>query len=484
MKPPSLLLTLCLVLGFGAKPASADVILHAFEWRYPTVERNAAAIAAAGYKAVLVAPPLKSSRAMGCPWYVRYQPQDFRVIDNCAGNKQQFVSMIDALRREGVRVYADVVVNHMANERNNATTFPGTETLQAYRAQPAYWNAQKLYGRLGEGLFQPQDFHAAACILDYNNPTSIVQDRLCDTSPGRQPPDRGLPDLRDTVPGENWVLDQRRAYVQSLFDLGVRGFRLDAAKHMPNGAIRYFIPDSIADRSHVFAETIVGGGSNDGEYQRYLQPYLAQLPASFGAYDFPLFHALRNSLAPGGRLSDLADPYATGNALEARRAVTFTITHDIPYNGIFRGLILEPTDERLAYAYILGRDGGTPLVFDDGSAEKADGGRWVGSWKQPWLTPMIAFHNRLQGQPMQVLHADDCTLLWRRGRGEAAEGIVAINKCGFEAAITVDTDRRFFWNRTYRDSLDPTSTERISGNRHTFHLPARTARLWSVEGPI
>ncbi len=473
---------LCLVLGIAPRPASADVILHAFEWTYPKVETHASAIAAAGYRAVLVSPPLKSSRGAGCPWTLRYQPQDFRVIDNCAGNKRQFVAMVRALDRQGVAVYADVVVNHMANERDNATTFPGPETLRAYRARPSYWNAQKLYGDLTQELFQPRHFHAEACILDYGDAARIVRDRLCDTSPRRRPPDRGLPDLNDTVPGDSWVTDQRRAYVRSLFDLGVRGFRLDAAKHMPIGAIRSFLPDSIAERSHVFGEIIVGGGSDDAEYRQFLEPYLAQLPASFGAYDFPLFHALRRSLAPGGRLSDLADPHGSGHALEARRAVTFPVTHDIPYNDIFRSLILDPIDERLAYAYLLGRDGGTPLVFDDGSTLRADAGRWVGTWNRPWLTAMIGFHNRLQGQPMQVLHADGCTLLWRRGRDGAADGIAALNKCGHETTVTVDTHRRFFWNRTYRDRLDPTSSERITRGRHTFRLPARTARLWLVEG--
>ena len=43
-------------------------------------------------------------------------------------------------------------------------------------------------------------------------------------------------------------------------------------------------------------------------------------------------------------VSDIADPYATGNALESRRAVTVVITHDIPHNTHFPSLILDPTD--------------------------------------------------------------------------------------------------------------------------------------------
>ncbi len=469
---PSWPLALAMLSCMTVLPASAEVILHAFDWKYTDVGQNAQAIADAGYRSVLVAPPLKSERSPECPWYKLYQPQDFRVIDNCAGNKQEFVAMIQALKSKGVKVYADIVVNHMANERNNATTFPGDEILNEFRSKPAYWNGQKLYGDLSKGLFSPQDFHDEACIRDYSDRESVVKERICGMGG-----DRGLPDLKDTVPGQNWVLDQRKQYIRALFDLGVRGFRLDAAKHMPVGAIRYFVPDEIAGKSHVFAETITWGGPNDKEYNLYLKPYLQDLPASFGAYDFPLLNEMKRAFSPGNRLSDIANPQATGNALEPRRAVTVAITHDIPYNTGFRSLIFDPKDEELAYAYILGRDGGVPMVFDDGSSWKTDGGRWVGAWKNDRLKKMIFFHNRMQGKWMEVLFADECVLLWRREE----DGIAGINKCGFAKTITVDTRRKFRWNRTYRDSLDPANAVQITSESFTFNLPARDARLWYLE---
>ena len=63
--------------------------MHAFDWEYKTVEAKATEIADIGYKAVLVALPLKSDS--DCVWYKRYQPQDLRVIDQCRGNKEDFV---------------------------------------------------------------------------------------------------------------------------------------------------------------------------------------------------------------------------------------------------------------------------------------------------------------------------------------------------------------------------------------------------------
>ncbi|MEM9485777.1 MAG: alpha-amylase family protein [Cyanobacteria bacterium P01_F01_bin.116] len=467
----SLLVTLLLS---STAPAHADVILHAFDWSYATVAQRAPEIAEAGYGAVLVTPPLKSPITAECRWYQRYQPQDFRVISNCDGDKESFVTMIDALAEVGVLTYADVVVNHMANERSAATTFPGETTLGEYASDPGYWDQQRLYGDLGDGLFSAQDFHPPNCIRNYGNRPEVIQGRICGGGD-----DPGLPDLRDTVPGENWVLDQRKQYVQALYDLGVRGFRLDAAKHMPNGAIRYFVPDEIAKNAHIFAEIITTGGVGDSEYNLFLEPYLRELSAEFAAYDFPLLNAIKRAFSPGQPLSDIAQPYDTGNALENQRAVTVVTTHDIPYNEGFRYLIMDPTDEDLAYAYIMGRDGGTPMVFDDGTTAappfgQTDNGRWQTVWNRDRITRMIRFHNQMHGLPMEVLHADACSLLWRR----AEAGIVAINKCGEPHQIKVNTEFKFKWHHPYQDSLSNDPPIEINGPSFTFQIPSRTAQMF------
>lgn len=87
---------------------------------------------------------------------------------------------------------------------------------------------------------------------------------------------------------------------------------------------------------------------------------------------------------------------------------------------------------------------------------------------------MIAFHNRMQGKPMEVLAADACTLLWRRQE----DGIVAINKCDQQRSITVDTRFKLKWNHPYRDMLTDTQLPEIVGPSYTFNLPPRTARMW------
>ncbi|KOO12958.1 alpha-amylase, partial [Vibrio xuii] len=141
---------------------------------------------------------------------------------------------------------------------------------------------------------------------------------------------------------------------------GVKGFRIDAAKHMTLEHLQLVWTPEICQDVHIFGEIITNGGANKPEYDLFLEPFLAH--TKFGAYDFPLFQVTFDALQPGGRLKELVDPHCFGQALSQQRAITFAITHDIPNNDVFSNLVLDEDLEWLAYSYILGRDGGVPLI--------------------------------------------------------------------------------------------------------------------------
>ena len=447
--------------------AYADAILHAFDWHYNDVAAKAEEIKDLGYKAVLVAPPLKSNAA-NCAWWQRYQPQDLRVIDHCKGNKQAFVAMINALNDSNparkVEVYADIVLNHMANERSGATDFPGQAAVNSYGSNSSYWNNQKLFGNLSQGIFGPADFNQANCINNYNDVWQVQHWRLCGGSG-----DTGLPDLNPN----SWVVQQQRDYLTSLKNLGVKGFRIDAAKHMTLWHINEIFTSSIKNGMYLFGEIITSGGAGNTEYNQFLAPYLNN--TDHKAYDFPLFNSIRTAFGYGGSLSALVNPLSTGQALQNSRAVTFTITHDIPTNSGFRYLIMDSTDEYLAYAYVLGRDGGKPLIFSDSTG--TDNGRWVNAYKASHIRKMLKFHNRMQGQGMEMLAWNDCAILFRRGQ----EGIVGINKCGSTQQFNVNTNGRFYWYRNYRDVITDANQVYINSGNYNFSLPARQARMWYAD---
>ncbi|NVJ51861.1 MAG: alpha-amylase [Gammaproteobacteria bacterium] len=458
------------VLGWCAllmiKSVQADVILHAFNWHYDEVTEQASTIAAMGYKHVLIVPPVKSAR-FGCAWWQRYQPQDYRVIDHCKGNKQSLVRMINTLNQYDISVYADVILNHMANERGNSQSFPGSDALASYQSNAAYWQQQQLFGNLENGLLSANDFHQPGqCIQNYNDVGDVQWNRLCGGNG-----DPGLPDLTDN----SWVIWQQRQYLLALKGLGIKGFRLDAAKHMSLAHIQQVFDAEVMADTHVFGEVITNGGAGEGEYERFLAPYLSA--TGHAAYDFPLFTQIRQAFSFSGSLQTLINPSAYGQALAKSKAITFVLTHDIPNNDGFRFYLLDAVDERLAYAYILGRDGGVPLVYSDhGESGARDNGRWYDDFKASDLQVMIGFHNAMQGQTDEVIAASDCALLLRRGE----EGLLGINKCGHTVAFNVSTHNRFKWFRDYVDLKTGATDFRIESGSQDFYIAPRSWQMWQV----
>ncbi|MFO0124080.1 MAG: alpha-amylase family glycosyl hydrolase, partial [Inhella sp.] len=257
-------------------PAQADVILHAFNWKYADVQARAEQIRAAGYRMVLVAPAYKSE---GGAWWSRYQPQDYRVIHHPLGDTNAFKAMVNALNAKGVRVYADVILNHMANEawRRPDLNYPGSAVLTTYAGNTSYYNGLRLFGTLSQNFLGAGDFGSANCINNYSDVWQVQNWRLCGGSG-----DAGLPDLV----ANSWVISQQQQYLQALKNMGVKGFRIDAAKHMPNSHMNAVLTSTIKSGMHVFGEIITGGGAGETEYDRFLAPYLSG--TDHGAYDFPL----------------------------------------------------------------------------------------------------------------------------------------------------------------------------------------------------
>lgn len=419
--------------------AKTDVILHTFDWPYSEVAVRAEEIASLGYRSVLVSPPMKSYKLdKGTDWWQRYQPQDYRVIDNQLGNTEDFSNMIKALSRYGVNVYADVVFNHMANEfyKRADLQYPSDKELDSYLYDWDEYQSQLLFGDLSRPLFNEEHFVKAFTISDWKNRWQVQNGRITG-GPG----DPGLPKLRVC----DYVVEQQQNYLKALKEVGVKGFRIDAAKHMTMDHLQRVWTDDIAEGAHIFGEIITDGGVTKEEYETFLQPYLQH--TNLSAYDFPLFHTLFETFQPQGSMKFLVDPYCFGQALSNNRAITFAITHDIPNNDGFRGLLLNEEEEWLAYSYILGRDGGVPLVYSDldtsGILDAGGKPRWKDAWKDPRMVKMIAFHNQVHGEQMLPIQVDDDLIVFARGD----KGIVAINKS--EATQVVD----FQWHKNMRDLL-------------------------------
>jgi alpha-amylase len=434
-----------------------DVILHAFNWCFTDVADRAAAIAGYGYGAVLFPPPLYSEPS-GQEWWQRYQPKDYRVIRSFLGGREELARAIAALHREGVRAYADVVFNHMANEKGvrvDPYNFPGEGELARYRTERQAFEEDRLYGDLENGLFSPWDFNPQGDIVNWNDLHESQEHWLS-----------GLPDLDLN----DWVVEQQRSCLRALNDLGFDGYRIDAIKHLPDDHIDRVFQSPDLQGKYVFGEALT---ATDSEENLFLWPLVDSTSISF--YDFPLHETLRRVFSPAGTMRELVDPAALRQALPWSRGVTFSITHDIPYNDGFRWQMLDPQDEYLANVYLMARNGGFPLVFSDHNESTGrygqDRDRWNEAWSRDDTVRMIAFHNAVHGTEQRPLYESDGFIVFARGDG----GIVAINK-------TAEWQHPCIWtwgvrHGRYRCTLHDHEML-VGGDRFEFAIPPRQAQLW------
>jgi len=437
-----------------------DVILHAFDWHYVDIQRNAAMIAALGYGSVLIPPSLYTrDDASGKAWWQRHQPKDYRVLRSFLGNKADLERAIASLHANGVRIYADVVFNHMANEsRSDNFSFPGAAELLRYREERASFERDRLFGDLDEPLFLPQDFNHEGNIVNWMDAEEVTEHSLS-----------GLPDLHI----DQRVCDEQRACLRALNAMGFDGYRVDAVKHLPREHIRrVFETDDLAGK-YLFGEALT---TNDNEEKVFLWPLFENTDLAY--YDFPLHETLRRVFAPGGSMRELIDPAAFGQALPWQRALTFSVTHDMPNNDPFRGVLLAAQDEYLANVYIMGRDGGVPIVYSDNNQSAAshleDRDRWADSWKRGDITSMLRFHNAVHGSQQRSLFEDDGCIVFARG----GQGIVAINKTASWQNPSFHTDG--LQSGSFRCMIHGYDMQ-VSDGILTLHIPPREAQMWIHE---
>lgn len=178
-------------------------MVHLFEWKWADIARECENfLAPNGYAGVQISPPNENAVVSGRPWYERYQPMSYR-LETRSGNEAAFSDMTRRCNAVGIRIYADVVINHMSATTGTGTGgSSGNEATLQFPAVP----------------FGPGDFNARCAINNYND---INQVRNCWLV--------GLPDLNQ---GSSYVRDKIVDFMNKLIDLGIAGFRVDAVKHM------------------------------------------------------------------------------------------------------------------------------------------------------------------------------------------------------------------------------------------------------------
>ncbi len=435
-----------------------NVILHAFNWKYSEIIEKINDIAAAGYGAILL-PPVLYSDPNGSAWWQRYQPKDYRVLYSYLGNKKQLELIIQKCHnaKPPLKVFVDMVVNHMAYEnRPQRFYFPGDEELEKYKTEKDFFEQNKLYGDLSEGLFSAWDFNKNENIDDWLDREEVIYYQLSN-----------LPDLS----ANDWVLEQHRILFKKMVEMGFDGFRIDAVKHISQKQIDNFAKQDFMKDKFLFGEILTVSPEDE---EIFMKPFLNETTMS--AYDFVLFRTMREAFGFFGSLEWLIQPEAQNNALPWYRAVTFTVNHDLPLNDCFRNLMFEKQDEHLANAYIFGRDGGVPLVFSDHNESASifpeDLNRWANSFNRPDVVQMIRFHNAMHGEKMYPLFQNQQCIVFGRGN----RGIVAINKSDDNVYARFNTSE-LIKNEPFIDLLHSHGFT-ITTQEFELFIPPRTAQMW------
>ncbi|KAK8757833.1 hypothetical protein V5799_004533 [Amblyomma americanum] len=196
--------------------AGRSVVVHLFEWRFDDIADECEMfLGPRGYGAVQTSPVNENAivfeGTVKRPWYERYQPVSYK-LQTRSGNETQFRDMVRRCNQAGVRVYVDVVLNHMTGLHANDTGTAGT----------TYDYRDRMYPGVPYG---PEDFHtnetcgtASGSIEDYKNARQV---RNCELV--------GMRDLDQSIAR---VQAKMVEFLNRLIGFGVAGFRIDAAKHM------------------------------------------------------------------------------------------------------------------------------------------------------------------------------------------------------------------------------------------------------------
>ncbi len=379
-----------------------DVTAVMFEWNFDSIAKACTdTLGPAGYGYVQTSPP--QERLAGPSWWTAYQPVSYKIASRL-GDRASFKGMVDTCHDAGVKVVADTVINHMTN--GQGTGSGGTQFTK--------YDYPGTYG----------DADMDNCKKEIQDYTKREESQNCELG--------GLADL-DT--GEEHVRKTIAGYMNDLLSLGVDGFRIDAAKHMPEDDLKAIKSQLSDPNAYWKQETLPGPGEDvqPGEYlgtgdvQEFSYAYALK-----GAFEGGSLAGLKN-IADGKLPSESAavfvanhDTERQGNVLTYKQGAPYTLAHvfalAFPYGS---------PDVHSGYAFD-GKDDGPPA---DGKAD-CSGGAWVCQHAQRQIASMVAFRNTAGGA--------EVTDWWDNGGnaiafGRGAKAFVAINAGDGELTETYQT---------------------------------------------
>ncbi|MFD0268398.1 carbohydrate-binding module family 20 domain-containing protein [Streptomyces sp. NPDC127106] len=389
----------------AATPGDKDVTAVLFEWRFESVARACTeSLGPAGYGYVQVSPP--QEHIQGPQWWTSYQPVSYKIAGRL-GDRAAFKAMIDTCHAAGVKVVADSVINHMAAGDGVGT---GGSAYTKYHYPGVYSGADL------------DDCRAE--ITNYQDRGNVQN---CE-----------LVQLADLDTGEDYVRGRIAAYLNDLLSLGVDGFRIDAAKHMPAADLAN-IKSRLTNPGAYWKQEAIHGAGEAVSPSEYL-----------GNGDVQEFRYARDlkRVFQDEKLSYLKNFGEGWGHMASGSAGVFVDNHDTERVGDTLNY-KNGADYTLASVFMLAWPYGSPDVhsgyeWTDKDAGPPNGGQvnacYADGWKcqHAWreISSMVGFRNAARGQAV--------TNWWDNGNdqiafGRGSKAFVAINHEGTALTRTFQT---------------------------------------------
>ena len=392
-------------------PSAMDggVILHAFGWKYTDIEKNLESIARSGYKMVQTL-PVQQPKNSGS-WWAFYQPLSFSIGDNSPlGTKEELKHLCEAADEYGVKIVVDVVANHMANNgKILADGLPGVNESVADYEPDIYNDMTNTFHHVtsGNDCADYTQRYAYGDLPDLNTSNSIVQGRVL-------------------------------SLLKECIDVGVDGFRFDAAKHIetPRDPIAasdfwdktlevakdYYKELNDGDDLYAYGEILNEvGGSRDISYYT---DYMDVTANGFG-------ETVKSAVIGKNpqKYIDAGQDYGRGSDLN--KIVTWVESHDTYCSAIENGNTLL-TERRVGqqWALVASRQGTQPLFFARTDSNISIGKVSSYHFEDPTVAAVNKFHNRFIGADEELLSNEKVITVERFSDDDVGAVIVNLNSAG------------------------------------------------------
>ncbi|MER7110650.1 carbohydrate-binding module family 20 domain-containing protein [Streptomyces sp. NPDC000229] len=403
----------------AAPPGDKDVTAVMFEWTFASVAKACTdTLGPAGYGYVQVSPP--QEHIQGGQWWTSYQPVSYKIAGRL-GDRAAFQSMVNTCHGAGVKVVVDTVINHMA--AGNGTGTGGSSYTK--------------YGY--PGLYSGPDFDdCTAQITNYQDRVNVQNCELV-----------GLADL-DT--GEEYVRSRIAGYMNDLLSLGVDGFRIDAAKHMPANDLAA-IKAKLSNPGVYWKQEAIHGAGEAVSPSEYL-----------GNGDVQEFRYARDlkRVFLGENLAHLKNFGEAWGHMESGKSGVFVDNHDTERGGDTLNY-KNGSAYTLANVFMLAWPYGSPDVhsgyeWTDKDAGPPGGGNVSACYSDGWkcqhawreIASMVAFRNVARGQGV--------TNWWDNGGDQIAFGR------GTKAYVAINHEASAL-TRTFQTSLPAGDYCDVQNNR-------------------